>query len=132
MLQAYGLRQGICDKRRRPVADRPKSEYGMLRPVRIEPVTLAGRHVRLEPLSQQHQAALCAVGCDEDIWRWNPQQAIGTPQDMQAYIDSALQQQAEGSSLPFATIEAASGRAVGSTRFTNIDRANRRPARRGR
>src|SRR5438046_557187 len=92
----------------------------------IQPVTLQGQYVRLEPLAQQHHAALSAVAFDEDIWRWNPTQAVRTPQDMQAYVDFALQQQAEGASLPFATIELVSGRAVGSTRYANIDRINRR------
>jgi RimJ/RimL family protein N-acetyltransferase len=44
---------------------------------------------------------------------------------MRAYIETALQWQAAGTALPFATIERATGRAIGSTRFGNIDRANR-------
>jgi N-acetyltransferase len=92
----------------------------------IEPVTLDGRHVRLEPLSMAHHGALSAVGLDEDIWRWNPTRVNRTPEDMRLYIEHALQQQADGVSLPFATIEKASGRAVGSTRYANVDRENRR------
>lgn len=91
----------------------------------IEPVTLEGRYVRLEPLSSNHHADLCEVGLDEELWRWIPQQ-VRTPADMRAYIETALRAQAEGSALPFATVERASGRAIGSTRFGNIDRAHRR------
>ena len=95
--------------------------------MRIEPVTLDGRHVRLEPLSlTRHHAGLSEVGLDEAIWRFNPSQAVRTPDEMRRYIEMALQQQAEGGSLPFATIDAKSGRAVGSTRFANIDRDHRR------
>lgn len=89
------------------------------------PVTLEGRHVRLEPLSLAHHADLCAVGLDEDLWRWIPTQ-VRTPDDMRAYIEIALRAQAGGSALPFATVDRESGRAIGSTRFGNIDREHRR------
>jgi len=92
----------------------------------IEPVTLEGTHIRLEPLALKHHAPLCEVGLDETIWRWNPRAPIRTPEDMRGYIESALAQQASGAALPFATIERASGRAVGSTRFAAIDVENRR------
>ncbi|HLY19784.1 MAG TPA: GNAT family N-acetyltransferase, partial [Bryobacteraceae bacterium] len=95
----------------------------MLAPV--TPVTLEGHYVRLEPLSIDHHADLCAVGFDEDLWRWIPNQ-VRTPDDMRAYIETALQTRDEGSALPFATVDRASGRAIGSTRFGNIDRVNRR------
>ena len=91
----------------------------------VEPVTLEGRYVRLEPLSMAHHAQLCEIGLAADIWRWTTSIAR-TPEDMRTYIETALKWQSEGHALPFATLETASGRAVGSTRFGNIDRANRR------
>jgi N-acetyltransferase len=91
----------------------------------VEPVTLEGKHVRLEPLSLAHHAALCEVGLDEDVWRWIAA-PVRTPEEMRVYIEMALAEQAAGTALPFATIERASGRAVGSTRYGNIDRSNRR------
>ena len=96
-----------------------------LTPMIVEPVTLEGRYIRLEPLSMGHHAPLCEVGLDGDIWHWTTS-LIRTPEEMRAYIETALRWQAEGTALPFATIEKASGRAVGSTRFGNIDKANRR------
>lgn len=51
---------------------------------------------------------------------------VRTPEEMRAYIETALDEQAHGVSLPFAIVEKASGRAVGSTRYGNIDRAHRR------
>jgi RimJ/RimL family protein N-acetyltransferase len=95
-----------------------------LEPMIVEPVTLEGQYVRLEPLSLAHHAQLCEVGLDEELWRWIPQ-AVRTSEEMRAYIETALEWQAAGSALPFATIEKAKGRAIGSTRFANIDRANR-------
>ena len=92
--------------------------------MRIEPATLEGNHVRLEPLSLAHHAELCEVGFDEELWRWIPQN-VCTPEDMRAYIEEALRSQAQGTALPFATLDKTSGRAIGSTRFGNIDRVNR-------
>jgi RimJ/RimL family protein N-acetyltransferase len=91
----------------------------------VAPVTLEGRHVRLEPLSQAHQPDLAVVGLEESLWRWIPT-PVGTPQEMSAYIATALDEQARGVSLPFALIEKASGQPIGSTRYGNIDRSHHR------
>jgi len=90
----------------------------------IEPVVLPGRHIRLEPLAVSHLEALAEVGLDEELWRLIPIQ-VKTREDMLGYIRTALQQQKDGTSLPFATVDQSSGRAIGSTRYMNIDRANR-------
>jgi RimJ/RimL family protein N-acetyltransferase len=92
--------------------------------LRVEPVKLEGRHIRLEPLCFAHHPQLCEVGLDEELWRWIPQ-AVKTPEDMHAYIETALAEQTAGTALPFATVDRATDRAVGSTRFGNIDRKNR-------
>jgi RimJ/RimL family protein N-acetyltransferase len=91
----------------------------------IRPVTLEGRHVRLEPLTMAHHPALSEIGLDEDLWRWTTTR-ISTPAEMRAYIETALEEQSRATALPFATILKSSGRAVGSTRFGNMDGANRR------
>lgn len=89
------------------------------------PVILEGRHVRLEPLAQTHHPSLCAAGLDPELWELIPYR-VATPEDMAAYIQTALDQQAAGSALPFATVHAPTGQVIGSTRYMNIDRANRR------
>ena len=86
---------------------------------------LEGAQVRLEPLTLGHHAALCAVGLDPELWQWIPYRAT-TAEEMRAYIQSAMDAQAAGTALPFATVERATGRVIGSTRYMNIDRANRR------
>jgi RimJ/RimL family protein N-acetyltransferase len=93
--------------------------------VTLQPVTLEGRHVRLEPLSQTHHPALCAIGLDPELWELIPYR-VCTPEDMAAYIQIALDAQAKGSALPFATVRTASGQVVGSTRYLNIDPAHQR------
>jgi RimJ/RimL family protein N-acetyltransferase len=94
-------------------------------PLDIKPVTLEGQHVRLEPLSINHHAGLAEVGLVEELWRWIPF-AVRTPEEMREYIANALKAQAEGRELPFATIQKATGKMIGSTRYMNIDRPNLR------
>ena len=73
----------------------------------------------------EHQAGLTAIGLDPEIWRLTVA-VVRTPEEMRSYMESALRLQAEGSSLPFVTIERSSARIVGSTRFGNYDPLNRR------
>ncbi|MCH7638914.1 MAG: GNAT family N-acetyltransferase [Bacteroidetes bacterium] len=90
-----------------------------------EPVVLEGQHVRLEPLSLDHLDALCDVGLDPGLWEWIPN-PVSTREDLEAYVRAALKGQGRGTMLSFATVERASGRVVGSTRYGNIDLKNRR------
>ncbi len=78
-------------------------------PMKIEPVILRGSIVRLEPLTLDHVAALARVGLDPALWRWVPNQ-VHTPEDMQAYVLTALDEQRRGVSLPFVIIDQASDR----------------------
>lgn len=89
------------------------------------PLVLEGTRVRLEPLSLAHHAALCEVALDPELWRWSLTD-IRTPEDLKRYVEAALREREEGRSLPFATIDRASGRAVGSTRFGNIEPEHRK------
>ena len=93
--------------------------------MKIEPLTLDGEFVRLEPLKIEHHAALCEAGLIDEIWHLNPTQ-VGSPEAMKKYIETALTEQKCGTALPFVTIEKRSGKIVGSTRFGNIDVNNRR------
>jgi len=88
------------------------------------PVVLEGRHVRLEPLARDHRADLAVVALDPDLWRFTLTQ-IHSLDDLDAYIEEALAGQRGGTALPFATVNRATGRAIGSTRFGNIDTRNR-------
>ncbi len=81
--------------------------------------------VRLEPLSLDHLPGLTAVGLDADIWRWMPV-SIQTPGDMRTYIETALAGRDSGREMPFATVEVATGRPIGGTRYLNIEAPHRR------
>lgn len=81
--------------------------------------------MRLEPLTLGHLDGLCAVGLDSDLWRWDSIQKRSR-QDMETYVQKALDEQKRGVSLPFATVFLVTGQVIGSTRYLNIDLANRR------
>jgi RimJ/RimL family protein N-acetyltransferase len=93
----------------------------------IVPVTLEGSVVRLEPIRRQHAELFWDVAKNDldDIFRWIPYE-MKTREDFQTLIDRALAEQERGESVVFATVERTSGQTIGSTRFMNIDRANRR------
>jgi RimJ/RimL family protein N-acetyltransferase len=91
----------------------------------LEPVTLQGSLVRLEPLTIEHVDGLAEVGLDPELWRWIPSQ-VRTREDMRSYVAKALEECERGVALPFVTIANASGRPIGSTRYGNIDLAHRR------
>ncbi len=91
----------------------------------VKPVTLVGKHVRLEPLTLDHVEALASVGLDPELWRWIPT-AVTTADEMRAYVAEALDEQRRGIAVPFAIVDRASGEPIGSTRFANIVPEHRR------
>jgi N-acetyltransferase len=93
----------------------------------IKTVILEGKFVRLEPIRREHWKPLWEVAKDslEEIFRWIPY-PMQTPEHFEQWADKALAEQERGESLVFVTVERASGRLIGSTRFMNIDRVNRR------
>lgn len=90
-----------------------------------QPVTIEGKHVRLEPLSLKHHIALCEIGLDPELWKLSTT-SMQTPDDMKEYIETALKWQSEGTALPYSIIGKVSDSVVGSTRYANIDKAHRR------
>lgn len=92
----------------------------------VKPVTLSGRFVRLEPLSEDHVAGLTAVGLEDDIWQYMVYGDIRNEDDIRGWVRDILALAAEGTDLPFAVIDLASGCVAGATRYIDI-----RPAHRG-
>jgi len=88
------------------------------------PVTLHGRHARLEPLAIGHEAGLVDAVRDGELWRlWYT--SVPEPAAMRAEIARRLGLQAAGSMLPFTVFDAA-GRIVGMTTYMNVDAVHRR------
>ena len=92
-----------------------------VRPMVVEPVTLEGQYVRLEPLLMDHYDGLCEALLDKDLWRWIPF-PVHTPDEMRAYIEQFLKFCDEGSALPFATIYKPTNQIAGSTRYLSIEK----------
>jgi RimJ/RimL family protein N-acetyltransferase len=90
----------------------------------IAPVVLEGRHVRLEPLTQEHFSELAAVAFDPELWRLSTV-VVANEADLHAYIDAALALQKAGAAMPWVTREKSSGKVVGSTRFLDIQPAHK-------
>jgi N-acetyltransferase len=92
---------------------------------RVEPVTLEGRRVRLVPLQLAHVPDLANVALDPALWQWT----LARPTDeagVRAWVEAAIANREAGSELPFATIDVATGRAIGSSRYMNIVLEHRR------
>src|SRR4051812_42522551 len=89
------------------------------------PVTLEGRVVRLEPLSLDHVPALAEVALDPAIWRWTIARPT-TEAELRTWALTTIAARDAGAELPFATIDRASGRPIGSSRYMNIAMDHRR------
>lgn len=91
----------------------------------VAPVTLNGKLVRLEPLERSHLTDLTAAGKDERIWAYMRYGTIDSEEKMLVVIDDLLAHQARGTDLPFSVILQESGKAIGMTRYLNIEAHNR-------
>ena len=87
---------------------------------------MEGEIVRLEPLDRRHEQELFEAAQDERIWRWMPYDAGGSRERFQAWLEDALAASSAGTEAAFATVEAATGELVGSTRYLAL-----RPEHRG-
>jgi RimJ/RimL family protein N-acetyltransferase len=94
--------------------------------MRVEPVTLIGNNVRLEPLSESHVPGLFQVGQSPEIWKYMLYGNVTDEEKMSAWVKLMLEWQARGTDLPFAVIHLESGKVAGATRYLDI-----RPAHRG-
>ncbi len=86
---------------------------------------LTGKSIRLEPLTFDHHKHLAATISDPEVGRWMTT-PLATGADMRRFIEDALRARDSGTALPFATVDLATDQIVGSTRYLNIDLANRR------
>lgn len=93
----------------------------------VTPLSLAGTHVRLEPLRTEHAGMLWEIAKDhlDSLFEWIPYQ-LKSLDDFRAFNAHVLKEQERGVSLPFATFERSENRIVGTTRFMNMDLANRK------
>jgi N-acetyltransferase len=91
----------------------------------VEPLTLRGEVVRLEPLGPEHGAGLAAAAADPEVWRWMSVDG-SRPDGFGEWLAAALGAAAAGTELPFATVDEATGEVLGSTRFLALAPEHRR------
>jgi N-acetyltransferase len=89
-------------------------------------IVLEGEIVRLEPLERRHEQGLFEAAQDERIWRWMPYDASGSSEGFHSWLEDALAASEAGTEAAFATVDAGTGKPVGSTRYLAL-----RPEHRG-
>ncbi len=91
----------------------------------LNPIELDGNLVKLLPLSESFKPQVLEAASDGDLWElWYT--SVPSKDNLDMYVDFALEQESEGLALPFVVIEKSSGKVVGSTRYCSVDAPNRR------
>ena len=91
----------------------------------LQPVTLEGRFIRLEPLTFAHTAALWGVSDDPAIYRFKPYR-MASQDDMRTFVTRAQSNLAMDEGMGFVTIDRTSGDPVGSSSYFAADALHRR------
>lgn len=91
----------------------------------ISPVSLQGQIVDLVPLNASHIEGIKTAAADGALWQLFFT-TVPSPALTQQWLDIALNAQQLGKALPFAVVRKTDGKIIGSTRYCNIDQANRR------
>jgi len=86
----------------------------------VKPVILNGKHVRLEPMTEDHVPGLAEIGAGQTFWDFMLYGNINTVDDMRNWVKDILSRAEKGTDLPFVAIHLASGRVAGATRYLNI------------
>lgn len=89
------------------------------------PVTLTGKYVRLEPLTEAHVPGLAEAGVGQNFWHFMLYGDMNTETDMRNWVLDILSRAEKGTDLPFAAIDLVSGRVAGATRYLNMNPKDR-------
>jgi RimJ/RimL family protein N-acetyltransferase len=87
--------------------------------------TLEGRCVRLEPLEEAHRSGLCEAIADGELWKLFVT-LVPHPDEIEQFLSDAEAEHRRGEGVTFATIDTASSRVVGSTRFMKANFPHKR------
>lgn len=91
----------------------------------VEPVTLKGSIVTLEPLSLEHLGGISEAVKDGELWKlWFT--SVPSPETAEATIKAALELRENAGWMPFIVREKSTGKIIGSTRYCNVDEVNQR------
>jgi N-acetyltransferase len=90
-----------------------------------KPVTLHGKFVTLEPLSEAHIPGLVEAGKNESIWKYMLYANLTSDEAMTAWVRDLLMRQESGTDLPFTVFDNKSGNVAGATRYLEMRPAHR-------
>ncbi len=91
----------------------------------LKPISLEKQSVRLVPIEISHLEDLQTATADGELWKlWFT--SVPPPEAVKSYIEEALTNVGDGNQLVFAVIDLKTNKAIGSTRFCNLDAKNRR------
>lgn len=86
----------------------------------VKPIVLTGKHVRLEPMTENHIEGLAEIGIGHAFWDFMVYGAMNSVDDMRGWVKDILARAEKGTDMPFVAIHLASGRVAGATRYLNI------------
>ena len=91
----------------------------------VTPITLTGKYVQLEPMSEAHVSGLAKIGARQQFWDVMVYGKVDTEEDMRNWVLEILSRAERGTDVPFVAIHLASGRVAGATRYMNISPKDR-------
>lgn len=94
--------------------------------MKLSPITLAGRHVQLEPLGPSHHAAMERLGAEAEVWRWMTFPHADPRESVRAWCTTLGAMHERGEAVAFAIVDTARGEAVGGTVLFDYSEAHKR------
>lgn len=94
--------------------------------MQLRPVTLAGRHVRLEPIAEHHVTALVRHAADPEIWTHFGGAKLDTAEILHARIEAQQGERERRQAVTFAIVPLATGEATGTTTYFDVSAPDRR------
>ncbi len=79
-----------------------------------------GRLVTVEPLAAEHERGLIEAAVDGEMFRWMPVDMASSDDAVRRWLATSLENAGAGREVPFAILDAHSGRVLGSTRFLEL------------
>ena len=87
--------------------------------IQVGPVLLERYPIALEPMTLAHEAELRVAAADGELWNlWYT--SVPRPEETRAYIETALQGQADGHRVPWVVRDLKFGHVVGTTSYHDI------------
>ena len=87
---------------------------------------LTGEFVRIVPMQKNHIQELYEIGKDDAIWTHYPDTVVESFNDMESIVENALYNKKIGTEFPFVVLLRENDKVIGSTRFLEISKNNKR------